>query len=142
MREWVESIHSAVNGSGPIIAFKQPSHCSHSLHPQHLRLATCIGRTFPGTVSQMATLLLFNFAPPRWESRVDLLGLTDDEAVANQLAHRVARTRHRELALLVGVHPHLPTPALHHLGGDALLDLEAHHVDLSLIADSDQMARR
>lgn len=94
---------------------------SEAAHPENLAGHAGVGGTLALTLSTVSALSSGEVELAGAGSRVLGHGLSDDEAIGDELSDRMARVGVGDLALLVGVEPDLALAAADNSGGKALL---------------------
>lgn len=94
---------------------------SEAAHPQNLRRHTGVGSTLALTVTTVATDSAGKVELAGAGARVHRHGLSDDEAIGDQLADGLARVGVGDFALLIGVEPDLALAAADDRRGETLL---------------------
>lgn len=100
---------------------EKTSEDSETAHPEDLAGHTGIGGTLSLTVSTVSALSSSEVQLTSARSRVLGDGLSDDEAIGDELSDGLARVGVGDLSLLVGVEPDLALAAADDRGGQALL---------------------
>lgn len=98
-------------------------------HPEDLLRHTGIGSTLPLSETTVATNSSGEVQLTRTGTRVHGDGLSDDEAIGNELADRLAGVGVGDLVDLVGVEPNLALTAAEDIGREALLGDQVDHLD-------------
>lgn len=94
---------------------------TQAAHPEDLRGHTGVGSTLPLTVTTVATDSAGEVELTGTRTGVHRDGLSDNEAIGDQLSDRLARVGVGDLALLIGVQPDLALAAADDRRGEALL---------------------
>lgn len=94
---------------------------SHAAHPEDLARHTSIGGTLSLTVATVSALSSGKVQLTGTASRVHSDGLSDNEAIGDELSDRLARVGVGDLARLIGVQPDLALAAADDRRGEALL---------------------
>lgn len=94
---------------------------SHAAHPENLGGHTSIGSTLSLTVTTVSAFPSGKVQLAGTASRVHSHGLSDDEAIGDQLADRLPGVGVRDFALLIGIQPDLALAAADDGRGEALL---------------------
>lgn len=94
---------------------------SEAAHPQNLGRHTGVGSTLALTVATVATDSAGKVELTGARARVHRHGLSDDEAIGDQLADGLTGVGVGDFALLVGVEPDLALAAADDRRGEALL---------------------
>lgn len=94
---------------------------SEAAHPQDLGRHTGVGSTLALTVATVATNSAGKVELTGARARVHRHGLSDDEAIGDQLADGLTRVGVRDFTLLIGIEPDLALAAADDRRGEALL---------------------
>lgn len=94
---------------------------SEAAHPQNLRRHTGVGGTLALTVTTVAADSAGKVELTGPRARVHRHGLSDDEAIGDQLADGLAGVGIGDFALLIGIEPDLALAAADDRRGEALL---------------------
>lgn len=94
---------------------------THAAHPEDLLGHTSVGSTLSLTVATVSALTSGEVQLAGTGSRVHGHGLSDDEAIGDELSDRLARVGVGDFALLIGVEPDLALTAADDRRGEALL---------------------
>lgn len=98
-------------------------------HPEDLLRHTGIGGTLPLSETTVATNSSGKVQLTRAGTRVHGDGLSDDEAIGDELADRLAGVGVGDLVDLVGIEPNLALTAAEDIGREALLGDQVDHLD-------------
>ena len=102
-------------------------------HPENLRGHTGVGSTLSLTVATVAANSAGKVELASTGAGVHRDGLSDDEAIGNQLADRLARVGIGNLALFVGIQPDLALAAADDRRGKAFLSSQIDPEHFSLV---------
>lgn len=97
---------------------------THAAHPEDLRGHTSVGSTLSLTVATVSALSSGKVQLAGTASRVHGNGLSDDEAIGNELSDSLARVGVGDLARLIGIQPDLALTAADDRRGEALLSCQ------------------
>ena len=101
---------------------------SEAAHPQNLRRHTGVGSTLALTVTTVAANSAGKVELTGAGARMHRHGLSDDEAIGDQLADGLTGVGVRDFALLIGVEPDLALAAADDRRGEALLSSQVDPV--------------
>lgn len=94
---------------------------THAAHPEDLAGHTGVGSTLSLTVATVSALSSGKVQLAGTASRVHGDGLSDDEAIGDELSNRLARVGIGDLACLIRIQPNLALAAADDRRGEALL---------------------
>jgi len=113
------------------VFFEETAKDAHPPHPQFLDGHTRVGRTLALTRSGMTALSSGQCVFPCPGTRMNGLGLLDDQTILDQAPDILSRVGVGNFIDFVGVHPDFVTPALENGGGKPFLQSHRRHLDSS-----------